>query len=370
MEKKSLMFLVFTLIVLLSLFGVFNSAAAGEKVTLSLSHFFPASHFVHKIQVANWVKAVEEASGGDVKINVFPGGTLLKPRETYDGIVSGTADIGIVVFAYTRGRFPVMEGFELPGIHFGSCAATTAVAEAKVDLARAKEREADTSDAYKQALDRPWEDQEIRDSLYEDWQVSIVDRELAQLRLADAQLALEVHGYDLVARKKDVEYAAADLERVEKDPVDRAHVDKEVNLALRRAVEDAQAALTEVREDLEDAQLYAPWDALVLSLETSIGASVGSGTPVVTLLNLEDLYFATQNLSERHIAQLRRGQRAEITLRAYPDVILGGTVDVVLPQTERTSDTDAAFVAYIRPDESELDLLPEMTGRVEVITAK
>jgi TRAP-type C4-dicarboxylate transport system substrate-binding protein len=129
MEKKRWMFLVFTLIVLLSFFGVFNSAAAGETVTLSLSHFFPASHFVHKIQVANWVKEVEEASGGAVKINVFPGGTLLKPRETYDGIVSGTADIGIIVFAYTRGRFPVMEGFELPGIYFGSCAATTAVAE-------------------------------------------------------------------------------------------------------------------------------------------------------------------------------------------------------------------------------------------------
>jgi TRAP-type C4-dicarboxylate transport system substrate-binding protein len=91
--------------------------------------------------VAQWVKEVEKASGGQVKINVFPGATLLKPRETYDGIVSGTADIGVGVFAYTRGRFPVMEGFELPGIYFGSCTATTVVAVAGVKKFKPKELE-------------------------------------------------------------------------------------------------------------------------------------------------------------------------------------------------------------------------------------
>jgi multidrug resistance efflux pump len=68
------------------------------------------------------------------------------------------------------------------------------------------------------------------------------------------------------------------------------------------------------------------------------------------------------------VAQLEPGQHAEITLRSYPDVTLTGQVDVVLPKTDRTGETDARFVAYILLDESELDLLPGMTGRVEVVT--
>jgi multidrug resistance efflux pump len=245
---------------------------------------------------------------------------------------------------------------------------TTALAEAKADLGRAMDREADAADAYKQALDRPWENQDMRDALYKDWQASIVDRDLAQLRLEDAQVALQVHQLDVRAGQSDVENAERDVQRVEKDPVDRDVVEREVNLDLDRAVEDARYKLAEAQADLENARLYAPWDGLVLSLEAGVGSTVGSGKAIVALLNVEEIHFVTQNLSERHIAQLRRGQRAEITLRAYPAVVLPGTVHVVLPQMERTSDSEARFAAYIRLDESELDLLPGMTGRVEVIT--
>jgi multidrug resistance efflux pump len=95
---------------------------------------------------------------------------------------------------------------------------------------------------------------------------------------------------------------------------------------------------------------------------------VGSGTPIVTLLNVQELYFATENLGERHVAQLRKGQRAEITLRAYPDSAIAGQVETVVPKMDRQTDSDARFVAYIRLEESDLDLLPGMTGRMEIVT--
>jgi TRAP-type C4-dicarboxylate transport system substrate-binding protein len=103
MEKKISITILFIAFVFFALLGVFSLPAVSEAktTTLSLSHFFPATHFVNTEMVAQWVKEVEKASGGQVKINVFPGATLLKPRETYDGIVSGTADIGVGVFAYT-----------------------------------------------------------------------------------------------------------------------------------------------------------------------------------------------------------------------------------------------------------------------------
>lgn len=245
---------------------------------------------------------------------------------------------------------------------------TTALAEAEVELARAMDREAEAADSYAQALDRPWEPQEIRESLYKEWQARIVDRELAELRLEDAEVALRVHRLDLAAKRQAVENAQADLARVEQDPVDpREEVDREVNRSYERAVEDARVRLAEAQADLEHARLVAPWNGLVLSLKIGVGSSVGAGQAVLELFNVEALRFVTQNLSERHVAQLAPGQRAEITLRTYPDQVVAGTVDVILPKTDRAGDADARFVAYIRLDETDLGLLPGMTGRVEVI---
>jgi len=245
---------------------------------------------------------------------------------------------------------------------------TTGVAEAEANVARAHDQEAQAADDYKQALDRPWENQRIRDSLHKEWQVRIKDRELAQLRLQDAQVALAVYYVDLEAKEEDVEKARADLARVEIDFVKKDYVEKEVSLTYDRAVADAERKLAEAQQAFKDARLYAPRDGLVLSIETNVGATVGSGTAVVTLLNVKDRYFVTDNLSERHVARLRKGQQANVTLRTYPDTVVTGQVEVVLPQLERKTDADAHFAAYIRLGATELDLLPGMTGRVEIVT--
>jgi TRAP-type C4-dicarboxylate transport system substrate-binding protein len=51
---------------------------------------------------------------GNGKVTVLPGGTLTKANQCYDGVVKGISDIGMSCFAYTRGRFPVMEALDLP----------------------------------------------------------------------------------------------------------------------------------------------------------------------------------------------------------------------------------------------------------------
>ena len=127
MEKKRLLFLGFVFIFLFSFSGAFNAETAeGKTVNLSFAHMFTSSHYMATEVYSLWVEEVEKACKGYLKIDVFPVNTLLKSAEMYDGVVSGTADIGSSSMGYTRGRFPVMEGFELPGIYFGSAAATVA----------------------------------------------------------------------------------------------------------------------------------------------------------------------------------------------------------------------------------------------------
>lgn len=84
-----------------------------EKIQLSYSIFFPPTH-AHTKAAESWAREVESRTGGTVTINMYPGGTLTGAGECYEGVVSGISDIGMSVFAYTRGRFPVMEAVDLP----------------------------------------------------------------------------------------------------------------------------------------------------------------------------------------------------------------------------------------------------------------
>ncbi|HQJ08499.1 MAG TPA: TRAP transporter substrate-binding protein [Deltaproteobacteria bacterium] len=90
-----------------------EGAAKAKTVELTYSIFFPPTHAQCKAGEA-WAKEIEKRTNGAVKINVFPGGTLTSANDCYDGVVKGISDIGMSCFAYTRGRFPVMEAVDLP----------------------------------------------------------------------------------------------------------------------------------------------------------------------------------------------------------------------------------------------------------------
>ena len=61
-----------------------------------------------------WAKELEKRTGGKVRVQTFPGGTLLPAKNIFDGVVSGTADIGNFAMSYQPGRFPVSEAIDLP----------------------------------------------------------------------------------------------------------------------------------------------------------------------------------------------------------------------------------------------------------------
>lgn len=113
--------------------GCGNTASAPgqeeqQTIELKLAHFFPSTHPAETELVQPWAKAIEEATEGRVKITSYPGQTLLQADGVYDGVVSGIADIGLSCFSYTRGRFPVLEVFELPGVTYANSKVASLVA--------------------------------------------------------------------------------------------------------------------------------------------------------------------------------------------------------------------------------------------------
>ncbi|MEN6425939.1 MAG: TRAP transporter substrate-binding protein [Phycisphaerales bacterium] len=88
-------------------------APTAKAIKLSYSIFFPPTH----IQVATadaWAKEVQKRTNGQVEITIYAGGTLTAAAQCYEGVINGVSDIGMSCFAYTRGRFPLLEGLDLP----------------------------------------------------------------------------------------------------------------------------------------------------------------------------------------------------------------------------------------------------------------
>ncbi len=239
----------------------------------------------------------------------------------------------------------------------------TAVEEAKASFEQAQQTETKAADEYNKVLYRPWEPQHVVDRYYEDLQSAIRERELAQLRLEDAQRGHSADYLSLEEHEEEVAQAQRKLDAL----------DEGVDPSYDRAVEDAEVQLAEAKDALTHMHLTAPWTAMVLSVDVAPESTVGAGASVVTLLSLEDgLRFVTQNLSEQHIADIRPGQAVIVTLRTFPDVALTGQVEVVVPQTDtdQASAADARFTVRARLDPIDLNLLPGLTGRIEILVEK
>ncbi|NPU84852.1 MAG: TRAP transporter substrate-binding protein [Syntrophaceae bacterium] len=88
-------------------------AAWAGPTQLTYSIFFPPNHGQKKAADA-WAKEVERRTQDRVRIQIFAGGSLTQADQCYDGVVKGISDMCMSAFAYTRGRFPVMEALDLP----------------------------------------------------------------------------------------------------------------------------------------------------------------------------------------------------------------------------------------------------------------
>ncbi len=82
----------------------------GEKVTLRLSHQWPApsgeSGDFRAVLAQNFSECVEDKTGGSAEVKVFPNSTLSKPTEQYDAMQQGAIDMSVFPLDYASGRVP------------------------------------------------------------------------------------------------------------------------------------------------------------------------------------------------------------------------------------------------------------------------
>jgi len=151
---------------------------------------------------------------------------------------------------------------------------------------------------------------------------------------------------------------------------------KESDIAgARLRVEQAGLSLEQIlfsqqqaENALARARLVAPGSGTVLSVDVALGAMIGAGTPIITMLDTDRLEFHTTNLSERDLgqAQILPGQTAVVTLKAYPDEPIEAVVVRIGLQAGPAIGDAATFPVMLVLSETDLDIRPGMTGRAEI----
>ncbi|MAF49105.1 MAG: hypothetical protein CMM10_12650 [Rhodospirillaceae bacterium] len=90
----------------------YQGSAGAAEIKLKMAHWLPPVHHMTNTAGA-WIKSVEAASGGTIKITLDKN-ALAKPPGQYDLAKNGVRDLSWSVGAYTPGRAPLFRFAEVP----------------------------------------------------------------------------------------------------------------------------------------------------------------------------------------------------------------------------------------------------------------
>lgn len=173
-----------------------------------------------------------------------------------------------------------------------------------------------------------------------------------QVRLARAHLQREeqIGKLGLLANK-EIQEAEANLERAH----ERAQHLRE-GLEALQADPEGHGSLTQIR---------APITGTVTSRPISLGESVTPDEELFTLVNVERLWLWV-NVLESELAKLRRGQRVEVSVTAFPGRTFDGSIGYIAPELDEKTRAARAQVLISNTD---LRLKPAMVAQVRVVTS-
>ena len=95
-------------------------AATGKVTTLRYAEGTSQNSYEAQHTIIPWVNAVEKATDGRVKIDVYWDNTLCKPMDAWEAAKSGVADIAFAMMGFWPGMTPLADVFSLPVLSFDS----------------------------------------------------------------------------------------------------------------------------------------------------------------------------------------------------------------------------------------------------------
>jgi HlyD family secretion protein len=178
-------------------------------------------------------------------------------------------------------------------------------------------------------------------------------------------LAEEVQARNGLEQAKNAVYQAEEqLQLLESEPLTDTLARAEL------AVDEALLVREKARANLEDVQLFAPFDGTVIEVAATAGEQVGTSTTILTLADLRDplLLFWVEEVDMTSVAV---GRAVNVVFEALPDDTFTGQVTRVDPVLVKVGGTPAVQAwASLDTNTQDAALLAGMTAEVDLITAE
>ncbi|KHF40162.1 TRAP transporter substrate-binding protein [Halalkalibacter okhensis] len=109
------------------------SQSGGDGITFSMGHMNSTEHVQDSMAMRPFAEEVAEATEGRINFQLYPGGALGSPAETYDNIVTGIMDSGWGLQGYNAGKFEVHSVMLLPFLADGDGEKLSVIAQKLYD---------------------------------------------------------------------------------------------------------------------------------------------------------------------------------------------------------------------------------------------
>src|SRR5574344_267658 len=138
----------------------------------------------------------------------------------------------------------------------------------------------------------------------------------------------------------------------------------------KNSYNQSKSSMVKLKRNLGYATITSPIDGAVTSRAVEEGQTVAAGFETPTLFTIAKDLTKMQviaDVDEADIGQVKKGQRVEFTVDAYPDDIFKGTVDQV--RLEATTESNVVtYEVVIMADNPDLKLKPGLTASVTIYT--
>ncbi len=166
----------------------------------------------------------------------------------------------------------------------------TQILSARINLERAQEALADAQVEYQEALDRPWEKEEVRERYAEAVRNAQWNLQIAQSQYNDALNANERLSYDIELAQQDL-----DLARMRQAEIEAGVDVTRTLLSLQR-----------LQAQLADARIVAPFDGVILSTSVIAGSQVQGYKTVMSIADPTELEIMA-DLEDAEMSELTEG---------------------------------------------------------------
>lgn len=154
-----------------------------------------------------------------------------------------------------------------------------------------------------------------------------IDPSTYQVAIRQAEAAVE-NAKAKVKEALDKEQRAVQVRKSNPGAISEQDVESRHNarVASQASVKEAQASLQSAQLNLDFTSVIAPVDGYVTNLSLRIGSQAVSNSPALALVDTNS-YWIHGYFRENTIRNIRKGDRAIVTLMTYHDRPLEGTVD-------------------------------------------